>query len=110
MSQKLAHKLIAETAKEFAGAFYEEAAHDDMFYKFYPKQRMFIRREWHRFVETARKQLSAMLGMPTTPEWQKEEIFEALIKHSSLPGNVDRRITAQVAAGTLNPETIVSIH
>lgn len=96
-NQKFTHKLIAATAREFAGAFYEEAAsNDNDFYKYYPNQRFFIRREWKRFVEVARKQLTAMLGMSTTPEWQKEEIFEALIKHSEMPGNIDPRVAEQV--------------
>lgn len=96
-NKKFAHKLIAETAKEFAGAFYEEVAHDDTFYKYYPKQKFFIQREYRRFIETARLQLSKMLGMSTTPEWQKEQIFEALIKHSEMPGNIDPRVASELS-------------
>jgi hypothetical protein len=95
-NQKFAHKLLVETAKEFAGAFYEEAAQDNEFYKFYPNQRFFIRREHKRFIEAARLQLSKMLGMSTTPEWQKEEIFEALIKHAAMPGNIDKRVAQKM--------------
>ena len=90
--KKFAHELIAKTAKDMAGCWYEEAAHDNEFYSFYPDQKMFIKREWKRFVEHARKTLASMLGDTTVPEWQKEQIFEALIKHASLPGNVDRRV------------------
>ncbi len=107
--KQFAHTLIAETAKEFAGAFYEEAAHDNEFYKFYPKQRMFIRREWHRFVEAARLQLSKMLGMSHIAEWQKEQIFEALIQHSTLPGNVDERVGQKVLMGEITPETVMNV-
>lgn len=90
--QKLAHELIADTAKEIAGAFYEEAAQVNDFFAYYPKQHIFIKNEWHRFVEAARQVLVSMLGNPVTPEWQKEQIHEALILHASLPGNVDRRV------------------
>lgn len=94
-NKKFAHELIAATAKEFAAAWYEEAAHDNEFYKFYPKQKVFIKHEWKRFVDAARKQLALMLGDSAVPEWQKEQIFDALIKHASLPGNMDRRVAKQ---------------
>lgn len=104
---KYTHKLIAATAREFAGAFYEEAASaSDDFFKYYPNQRFFIRREWRRFVEVARKQLAAMLGMSTIPEWEKEQIFEALLKHSAIPGNVDPRVVHNV----INPPTSMAVN
>jgi hypothetical protein len=97
--QKLAHELIAETAREMAGAFYEIAASEsDDFFKFYPEQKIFISREWGRFVEPARIQLSAMLGMTSMPEDQKEQIFNALIKHASLPGNIPKPVAAKMIA------------
>lgn len=108
--QQFAHQLLAETAKEFAGAFYEEAAVDDHFYSFYPSQKKFIRREWPRFVEAARLQLSKMLGMAHITEFQKEQIFEALVKHAGLPGNVDKRIAAKVISGELTPETLMVVN
>lgn len=90
--QKLAHKLVADTAKEMAGAFYEDAARDNAFYKHYPSQNFFVNREHHRFIDMAKQQLSLMLGRNDIPEWQKEIIFDALVKHASLPGNIDRRV------------------
>lgn len=93
---KLAHEMVAETAKEMAGAWYEEAAHDNEFYKFYPKQKMFINREWHRFIPAAKNTLAIMLGRESTPEWQKDAIADALIKHASLPGNIDPRVVHQL--------------
>lgn len=107
---KFAHELLAATAKEFAACFYEEAAKDNEFYKFYPQQKKFVKREWHRFVETARIQLSKMLGMAHISEFQKEQIFDALVKHASLPGNVDNRITQKVVDGTLTPETLMVVN
>lgn len=101
-NQKLCHELVAETAKEMAGEWYEEAAHDDTFYSYYPDQKKFIKREWPRFIETARMTLVGMLGREGTPEWQKGQIFDALIKHASLPGNIDPRVAQQLTQGTVH--------
>lgn len=106
-SQKFTHELIAETAREMAGCWYEEAAHDNEFYEFYPKQKFFINREWKRFVEAARMTMVNMLGLSTTPEWQKEQISDALIKHASLPGNIDRRVAAQLIGGGDVPQMTI---
>ncbi len=95
-NQKLAHELLAKTAKEMAAAWYEELAHDNEFYAFYPKQQMFINREWKRFIDLAKQQLTLMLGNPAVEEWQKEQIFDALVKHASLPGNIDKRVAAKM--------------
>lgn len=108
--KRFAHTLVAETAKEMAACFYDEAAMDDMFYKFYPQQKKFIKREWHRFVEAARLSLSKMLGMATTPDWQKEQIFEALIKHASMPGNIDQRVAQNMIATGDIPEVKGVMH
>lgn len=94
--QKLAHELVAKTAQEMAAAFYEELAHDNDFYKFYPKQEQFIKREWPRFIAIAKSTLAQMLGNPAIPEWEKEQIMDALVKHASLPGNIDRHVAAQL--------------
>lgn len=95
--KKFAHELVASTAKEMAGCWYEFAAHDNEFYKFYPKQKVFIDREWKRFIDAAKQQLALMLGRTDVPEWQKEQIFDALVKHASLPGNIDRRVAESLA-------------
>lgn len=104
--KKYAHEMVAQVAREMAGVFYEELAHDNEFYSFYPKQKMFINREWHRFVPEAKAQLAAMLGMSDerVPEWQKERIFDALVKHASLPGNVDRRVAKQMIDAGQGPQ------
>jgi hypothetical protein len=97
-NQKFAHEMVAGVAKEMAGCWYEEAAHDDTFYHFYPNQNKFIKREWPRFIAAAKAQLAIMLGDPIRPEWEKDQIADALIKHASLPGNVDRRVARAYAA------------
>lgn len=104
--QKFTHTLIAETAKEMAACWYEEAAHDNDFFHFYPKQVNFVKREWKLFVEPARETLAKMLGNELVPEWQKEQIFDALVKHASMPGNIDRRIVNQMT----NPESLMVVH
>lgn len=101
--QKLAHEMVASTAKEMAACWYEEAAHDNEFYAFYPKQKMFINREWPRFISAAKATLAQMLGSVNTPEYQKEQIMDALVKHASLPGNIDKRVAAQMIAGGDKP-------
>jgi hypothetical protein len=105
--QKLAHEMLAATAKEMAGCWYEEAAHDNDFYHYYPKQKMFINREWPRFIEAARQTLVKMLGMGSTPEYQKELIADALIKHASLPGNIDKNVAARMIAGGDIPQVTI---
>lgn len=107
-NKKFAHELVASTAKEMAACWYEEAAHDNQFYEFYPSQKKFIKREWHRFVEHARKTLAGMLGSSVVAEWQKEQIFEALIKHASLPGNIDKRVAKQMI--DLGDGNIAQVH
>lgn len=107
-NQKFAHELVASTAKEMAACWYEEAAHDNDFYKYYPKQKVFIKREWHRFIHHARHTLAEMLGNPAVSEWQKEQIHEALLKHASLPGNIDKRAAKRVI--DLGDGNIVQVH
>lgn len=107
-NQKFAHEIVAKTAQEMAGCWYEETAHDNDFYSFYPSQKKFVKREWHRFVEHARKTLAEMLGRSDVQEWQKEQIFEALIKHASLPGNIDKRAARKVI--DLGDGNIAQVH
>lgn len=106
-NQKLAHELVADTAKEMAACWYDEAAKDNEFYKFYPKQKMFINREWPRFLAAAKATLAQMLSVSTTPEWQKDQITDALIKHASLPGNIDKRVAAELIQNGDKPVVIM---
>lgn len=77
----IVHNAVAELAKEFAGMVYEEAAHDNQFYKTWPDVDSFIRTRWQSFIQPAREQLSAMLGMPdgVVSEHMKREIYDALL-------------------------------
>lgn len=90
---RLAHVMIAKVAKGIAGAFYEEAARDDLFYRLWPNQRNFIRKNWQHFIPPAKQSLVKMLGDPKWPESVKEEIFEALALDLTLPTGSDTRVT-----------------
>lgn len=81
----MVHNAVAELAKEFAGMVYEDAAHDNDFYKRYPDVNAFIRLRWHSFIQPAREQLSAMLGMPDSvvSQHMKAEIYEALLLNAT---------------------------
>lgn len=80
---KFTHRLVRETAMEFAAEFYEEAAHDDMFYKLYKNQKFFIQKTWHMFIDRAIEALTMMLSS-NTDEGTKELIADALIKHNEI--------------------------
>lgn len=79
------HKLIKETAKEFAGTFYDAAARDNTFYKMYKTERKFVEREWGRFVPHARSIMAQMLARTDVSEHEKDQIEEALQLDRSLP-------------------------
>lgn len=83
---RMVHKLVKETAMELAGAFYEvTAGKSNEFYAAFPNQKMFIRKEWQKFVMVARNVLGHMLGLQSTPEGQKQQIYDALINDMKLP-------------------------
>jgi len=81
---RMVHKLIRKTAKEMAGHFYEFAAHDDTFYKYYPSLKFFCEYEWQKFVNIAKQVLTDMLT-GTYPDTYKAEIYEALLLDGTLP-------------------------
>lgn len=80
------HQLVAETAKAMAATFYDEAAHDNDFYRTWKSEKMFVRRRWQSFIQPARDALAEMLS----PEFacsaneaqnarMKEQIYDALL-------------------------------
>lgn len=83
VKQRCTHHLIASTAQEIAGAFYEEAASNDVFYKEWPDINEFIRRRWKTFIPGARDALLTMLAGNYPPE-VKEQIFDAIGKDAVL--------------------------
>lgn len=83
--RRLVHKLVRDTAKEMAGAFYDFAAHDNVFYKHYPSCKFFIDYEWQKFVYAAKQALTTMLTTPGRPDAERTQIYDALIADSTLP-------------------------
>lgn len=73
-------KLIRETAKELAGAYYEENARSERFRHFWPNVKTFIARNWPSFGELAMTILTDMLRRKESevPETMKAAIYEAL--------------------------------
>lgn len=73
-------QLIRLTAKDLAGAFYEEDR-SDRFRKLWPDVRQFTARNWPNFVPMARAILTGMLDPHSnTVQSLKDEIYEALIE------------------------------
>lgn len=82
---KACHYLIWQTAEQLAGEHYDKAAHDNLFYQYYPSEAFFLAHETHQFITMAKSILVAMLGRPDICEAMKEEIFEALCLDKLLP-------------------------
>lgn len=83
-----ATKLVKQTAKEMAGAFYDG---QDMFRdgrmsrteRFRIKagsQGQFVNTYWHDFVVLARKNLAQMLADPGRSQSDKDAIYDALLE------------------------------
>lgn len=79
----LVHKEVRKIAKGIAAAAYEELARDDIFYRAYPNQNLFVEQNWLSFIPQARKTLLEMLG-GDYPEVMKEEIFDIYQKDWTL--------------------------
>lgn len=79
----LVHKEVKKIAQGIAGAAYEEFAKDNLFYKQYPNQSIFIDKYWKVYIPEARQSLLKMLE-GNYPESMKEEIFDIYLKDYSL--------------------------
>lgn len=78
----MTEQTIRMTAKELAGAYYEDD-HSERFRKLWPNVRTFIGRNWPTFVPMAREILVAQLGDKNTPIPMKDAIFKALQEDNS---------------------------
>lgn len=88
MTQKICHRLVAETAKDIARNVYEALAVNNTFFRTYPTMQVFVNQHWSEFIGDARKCLTVMLrpksdSDPSNPEFYfsehiRDEIFEAL--------------------------------
>ena len=79
----LCHKYIRKIAKEIAGAGYELMAKDDFFYTEFPNQKVFIEKNWGKFVPAARESLLKILA-GDYPEAMKEETLEIFLQDKTL--------------------------
>lgn len=91
--------LIRQTAKELAGAWYEEQ-HSERFRKFWPDVKVFIARNWPTYIPLARQILVEMLRRKDSevPASQKEQIYDALIEDRERSA---RQASAKVGRGPL---------
>ncbi len=96
------HHMIADTAKGMAEVIYEDAAHDNDFYKRYPDVKAFVRKRWQSFIQPAREQLAEMLGMPDSmvSAHMKAEIHEALLLNAAV--NPAANFVDQVIEGSVH--------
>ncbi len=74
--------LIRRLAKDLAAADYDRTRvrGSERFGKFWPNEKTFVGRTWPSYITEARATLSQMLGRTDIPEYQKEEIYEALLE------------------------------
>lgn len=86
---RMVHHLVARTAQEIAGVYYEQSAsngrHGNEFYEQWPSQAKFIKDQWPMFVMTAKEIMTSMLSNPATPEAQRQDIYHALLLDATLP-------------------------
>ena len=70
-------RLLRQTAKELAGAFYEESR-SERFRSNFPTWKKFVGLHWPDFVPPAREILLTMLSNPMTTEHVKKEIYDCV--------------------------------
>ena len=81
-------KLVRSSAKEMAGAFYDNAdvfrdgrvERSDLFRIKARTQGEFIATYWKDFVVIARQKLAELLTMPGIPQADKDKIYDALLQ------------------------------
>ncbi len=97
----MATKLIKKTAKELAGAFFENEdtfgdnrltrsqQFRDMYGASNKGQDAFVQEHWTDFVKLARKILAHQLTLPGTSQIQKDAIYDALQNEVGLSNDID---------------------
>lgn len=92
------HSLLAQTAREIAAEFYEEAARIDGFYALHKSQRQFVKRHWKHFVSQAYDSLVQVLGQSDDRVHPslKEKVYEAILAHRTLNPDNDPGATGQI--------------
>lgn len=94
-------QLLRMTAKELAGAQYDtfRLTGSERFARENPSEKEYVARHWPHFIMQAKAALCLVLESESTPEHQKQAIFEELLRHaedSQSPNAVDiLQITSQ---------------
>jgi len=91
------HPLIKETAREFAGAFFDNVdvfndnrqQRTDRFRVEEASQKLYITKHWPEFVKLARKALATMLTEPGRSDGEKAQIYDALVSDRGLMTDED---------------------
>lgn len=100
--------LFRKLAKDMAGAFYEENR-SPRFRKLWPDQRQFIARSWPGFLDQAEATLIQMLNDPSTPQYTKDEIYEAILeqrKRDTGPGAFAKPGRGSLTLNPAHPGTL----
>lgn len=98
------HKLVAETAKELAGAAYDVLAGRDDWYRANPSERGFIARKWRQFIPAARDVLVDMLTDAGTSDFMKEQISEGLMLDGAMNPPIEHAKSEASRLSLLNPK------
>jgi hypothetical protein len=81
-----AHRLIAEVATAMAQEVYEElCSGSNALYKVHGDRDDAVRQWAPMLVKAAKVQLGQMLNNPTVSDYEKEQIYEALVLDATLP-------------------------
>lgn len=102
-------QLIRRTAKELAGAFYEQGVRSDMFRRAFPTVQDFLagrahRKDgtiemqdpnWWQFVDLAKQTLVQMLTDKSIHENLKTPIYEALLEEAARGSKPNTKVVAQ---------------
>lgn len=90
----VSHKLFVQTAREMAAATYETMAQNNEFYAACKSgnlsQDEFVDLVYVNFLNEAKKTLTNMLTLPSTPEWMKEQIYDACVEDNIAKQTVNR--------------------
>lgn len=91
------HPLIKQTAREFAGAFFDnlDVFNDNRYQRTEqfrisePSQKAYINKHWPEFVKVSRKALASMLAEPGRSDGEKAQIYDALVSDRGLMTDED---------------------
>ena len=93
------HKLVAETAKNFARLMHQRlCTKDNAFFAQNPSEDEFVRKVWGTLIEDARATLVDMLSQPL-PDALKDQIATAIIADNTLTRGRLERVASRMRTG-----------